>query len=408
VAVRADNRIELRIGIVVGKGPRRCAAQSRCMPPKAITTALTPSSPITRISPTPRSATRSAVPIGVPSSPSRPEPEKWIDKSLIPTTHTSHAAARCPGAIDALCLMYTTTKYTKEAMFPHTGTWTLNEFVLVGGDATSDNLPPRFSQIQSARFNMPGARRALASSSRSTPCSKRNARHVAAMTGCRASVRWITKTRVGLTNHAMTDPTFANMELVGPPRFPDAACQFARQIQANLGLEPMENPFLDDNERLMPPAEIRDPAAPRLARVADPLHLGRLCRLHLTRADRAALDDAAAAAPAEPRLRNPAWAHNTLGGLLAAIDPGIFLGAKTIAATLLDLLTEPALLQQAQDEFRDRTGGGVGGTKWVAPLLPKDFAPPVDLRWPEYIQTARGEGWWIPTPASGSGAGEPL
>jgi aminobenzoyl-glutamate utilization protein B len=33
------------------------------------------------------------------------EPEKWIDKSLIPTTHTSHAAARCSGAIDALCLM---------------------------------------------------------------------------------------------------------------------------------------------------------------------------------------------------------------------------------------------------------------------------------------------------------------
>ena len=104
-----------------------------------------------------------------------------------------------------------------------------------------------------------------------------------------------------------------------------------------------------------------------------------------------------------PRLRPPspdyeysAWAHNALGGLPAAIDPGIFLGAKTIAATLLDLLTEPALLQQAQDEFRERTGGGVGGTKWVAPLLPKDFTPPVDLRWPEYIHTARGEEWWIP------------
>jgi len=56
-------------------------------------------------------------------------------------------------------------------------------------------------------------------------------------------------------------------------------------------------------------------------------------------------------------------------------------------------------LQQAQDEFRERTGGGVGGTKWVAPLLSKDFATPVDLRWPEYIQTARGQEWWIPTPA---------
>ena len=32
-------------------------------------------------------------------------------------------------------------------MFPHTGTWTLNEFVLVGGDATSDNLPPRFGAV---------------------------------------------------------------------------------------------------------------------------------------------------------------------------------------------------------------------------------------------------------------------
>jgi len=84
------------------------------------------------------------------------------------------------------------------------------------------------------------------------------------------------------------------------------------------------------------------------------------------------------------------------------------MGAKTIAATLLDLLTEPALLKQAQDEFRERTGGGVGSAKWVAPLLPRDFAPPVDLRWPEYIHTARGEEWWIPTPASGSGAGGPL
>ena len=75
------------------------------------------------------------------------------------------------------------------------------------------------------------------------------------MTGCRASVRWITKTRVGLTNHTMTDLTFGNMELVGPPRFPDEARDFARQIQANLGLAPMANPFLDDNERLMPPQE---------------------------------------------------------------------------------------------------------------------------------------------------------
>ena len=46
--------------------------------------------------------------------------------------------------------MYTTSKYTKEAMLPHTGTWTINEAILAAGQATSDNLAPNFSQIQYA------------------------------------------------------------------------------------------------------------------------------------------------------------------------------------------------------------------------------------------------------------------
>ncbi|MGH7050202.1 MAG: hypothetical protein ACREDE_09835 [Thermoplasmata archaeon] len=31
-----------------------------------------------------------------------------------------------------------------------------------------------------------------------------------------------------------------------------------------------------------------------------------------------------------------------------------------------------------------------------------------DLRWPEYVQTRRGEEWWLPTPHQGSGAGDLL
>ena len=41
----------------------------------------------------------------------------------------------------------------------------------------------------------------------------------------------------------------------------------------------------------------------------------------------------------------------------------------------------------------------------MAPLLPKDFVPPVDLRWPEYVETVRGREWTLPTPFEGSGAG---
>ena len=53
------------------------------------------------------------------------EPEKWMDPSLLVSPDRPHTVPRCPGALDAVCLMYTTTKYTKESMFPHTGTWTL-------------------------------------------------------------------------------------------------------------------------------------------------------------------------------------------------------------------------------------------------------------------------------------------
>ena len=110
-------------------------------------------------------------------------PEQWIDKSLLPIRTSAHAAARCPGAIDALCLMYTTTKYTKEAMYPHAGAWTLNEFILAGGDATSDNLPPRFSQIQYS-WRSPS----LAVQQQIYQVLANNARHAAAVCGCQASV----------------------------------------------------------------------------------------------------------------------------------------------------------------------------------------------------------------------------
>ena len=329
-------------------------------------------------------------------------PEDWIDKSLVPSSG-SHAAARCPGAIDALCLMYTMTKYTKEAMFPRTGTWTLNEFVMAAGDATSDNLPPRFSQIQySWRGPTLGIQQQIYN------VLENNARNAAATTGCQASVRWVTKTRVGLTNHVMADLTYQNLELVGPPQLSEEARAFGRKIQENLGLTPMENPFNPGCEVLISPQEYE--AHLRLGLPAWQLNFtsddyvdytwhAPTVRLFTGRPQ---------LQPPSSGYEYPAWAYNAIGGLPAAVDPGLFVAGKTIAGTFLDLITRPELLQQAQDEFNDRTGGGVGGSKWVAPLLPSDFAPPVDLRWPEYIQTVRGEEWWIPTPANGSGAGEKL
>src|SRR5262249_57929607 len=119
--------------------------------------------------------------------------EPCTDHSWAPSAGASHAVARSPAATDAVCLMYTTTKYTKEAMFPHTGTWTLNEFIMVAGQCTSDNLPPRMSQIQySWRSPTPGVPEQI------FPVLERNARHVAGITGCPPPVRGVSKRRIGL------------------------------------------------------------------------------------------------------------------------------------------------------------------------------------------------------------------
>jgi aminobenzoyl-glutamate utilization protein B len=70
--------------------------------------------------------------------------------------------------------------------------------------------------------------------------------------------------------------------------------------------------------------------------------------------------------------------------------------AKTIAATIIDLLTDTEALKKVRSEFNERTGGGIGGDKWIAPLLPEDFEAPVHYPWPEYITTARGADWCVP------------
>lgn len=59
-----------------------------------------------------------------------------------------------------------------------------------------------------------------------------------------------------------------------------------------------------------------------------------------------------------------------------------------------DLLTSDHLLTEAKHESDQRTGGGVRGSNWQAPLC--DYEPPLDFRWPEYITTERGYEWWIP------------
>jgi aminobenzoyl-glutamate utilization protein B len=307
---------------------------------------------------------------------------------------SAHTVARAPGANDALCLMYTTTKYTKEAMLPHTGTWTLNEAILGGGQATSDNLVPKFAQIQYS-WRSP----TLVMQERIVEVLDNNAEHVAKITHCKVRSRWVAKTRVGLPNHAMARVTYRNLELTGAPSYDDEAVAFAREIQKNLDIEPMDEPFLEALTTLTSPEEneagVRAALPPwQLNYTSDDYvdytwHTPTV-RLYTGRAILKAPD---------PSYQYPEWVANALGGYRPTTDPTVTSAARCIGATIIDLLTDPSLIEEAQAEFRERTGGGIGGTDWVAPLLPADFEPPVELRWPEYVTTVRGEEWWIPEKA---------
>jgi aminobenzoyl-glutamate utilization protein B len=100
----------------------------------------------------------------------------------------------------------------------------------------------------------------------------------------------------------------------------------------------------------------------------------------------------------DPNRPLPAWTSYALNGYSACVDPGVATASKTIGATIVDLLTHPEDLAAARKEFVERTGGGVGGSKWVPPLLPRDFYPPIDLPWPEYVTTQRGFEWSLTKP----------
>lgn len=320
-------------------------------------------------------------------------PERWFRPRNAPFPIAGHAGGRIPAALDAVCLMYTATKYVEDAMLPYTGTWTLNEFIMVGGQCTSDNLPPRISQIQYAhRAPM------LEMQEQIERVLDNTAKGVAQITGTRVTKRIIARTRCGLTNKTLSDILYRNLKLVGPPKFSEEARGFARKIQENVGLEPMEEPLTQACQEVAP----REASDERVKRLfpswvetqgsddyVDYQWTAPSTRLYTANAVLRTPD---------PEYVYPAWARYAMNGYSPCIDPGIATAAKTIGATIIDLVTHPDDLSKANDEFIDRTGGGIRGSKWVPPLLPKDFYPPIDLPWPEYVTTQRGFEWSLTKP----------
>jgi aminobenzoyl-glutamate utilization protein B len=150
---------------------------------------------------------------------------------------------------DALCLMYTTTKYTKEAMFPHAGSWTLNEFVL--GMAAPPRQPRAALRADPVSGEPP----------RSAPGAHlARARQQRAPRGRAARlppfVRWVTKTAVGVTEHGDDRLTWSNCRRSARRCSEEALELRPRRSSATLGLEPIGRSRSSLTTRLMPPGGV--------------------------------------------------------------------------------------------------------------------------------------------------------
>jgi aminobenzoyl-glutamate utilization protein B len=318
------------------------------------------------------------------------EPEGWArasrDGAPIPQ---SHSAVRAPGANDALMMMYMASKALRDSMLPHQGGWSISEAILTAGQATADNLPAGLSEIQ-YMIRVP----TVAMAEQATAVLDANAAAAARMAGCRYERHWVSKSRPGLANHAMARVVYRALETVGPPRWDEPAKAIAREIQHNAGVEPMAEPFLDESERLIEP----ETAEAILRRDLPPSQVNSTSDDYTEmcwHAPTARVYVARPALKAPAGFTYPSWVMNALGGIAGTIDPMVVCAAKTVALSALRLIEDASVRDAARQEFVERTGGGVGGERWTAPLC--DYDPPIHFRWPEYVTTPRGRDWWIPT-----------
>ena len=185
------------------------------------------------------------------------------------------------------------------------------------------------------------------------------------------------------------------MQEVGTPVWDTAAMDVAREIQRNLGIEPMPVPFIEELRQLIAPQE----AEAILRRDLPPSQLNSTSDDYTDmtwHAPTARFYVARPALKAPPGVVYPPWVMNALGGIPATIDPMLRCAAKIIAASAIRLLEDPAAREAAMAEFKHRTAGDA----MIEPLC--DYDPPIHFRWPEYVETARGRDWWIPSGMQGA------
>jgi aminobenzoyl-glutamate utilization protein B len=155
------------------------------------------------------------------------------------------------------------------------------------------------------------------------------------------------------TNQGLAEVIQRNIECVGMPEWSAAEQEFARRLQAAAdakpdGLKAEITPLLGESQQRAPSNDCGD--------VSWKVPMGRV------------------SFPAN--IPNVHFHHWAAGAALATsiAHKGSVAGAKALAATVVDLLSDPALVQRAKDTFAVEIGDVT-----YRPLISADQKPPLDL-----------------------------
>ncbi len=259
------------------------------------------------------------------------------------TAHASTAPWKARDALDAVMLMDMGMAQFREHMEPD---MRAHRVITHGGD--QPNTVPALATVWWT-FRAP-----MAEGARSVyeqGC--RIARGAAMMTNTEVEIEVMSAVWPVRTNQGLAEVIQNNIELVGMPDWTGEEHEFARRLQEAAGVRV---------EGLKPEITALDgPTAQRAPSndcgdVSWKVPMGRVSF--------------------PSNVPNVPYHHWAGGAALATgiAHKGAVAGAKTLAATVLDLMRDPALVQRARDTFAEEIGDVV-----YEPLVPPDQQPPVTL-----------------------------
>jgi aminobenzoyl-glutamate utilization protein B len=264
-------------------------------------------------------------------------------------------------ALDAVILMNVMVNYMKEHFMRPPQS--VNELISVGGQCLT-NIP-EFSEVFYA-IRTPSEQGNKKILETLGTCAEAAAK----VTGCSFRMRYVGASRTGLPNLSLSSLAFKNMQDIGAPKFTEQEKEFCRQVQKNIGIEPMEEPL---DETLTPPEkEAMNFPSPHATGCDDFNEFSWYAPatwIHTTQWFKSQTD-------AHP----PSWSIASLSNSGITHKGGIF-AAKIMALTIVDLLSDPRELLKARLEYEQRLKDH-GGMEPC--LIPDNAKPPIDIGLPEF------------------------